>query len=354
MPFLSADIPGIGGRIKQSVEDFRVDEIGAYEATGEGDHVMVQIRKRGISTFEAIKRLARALDVKDGDIGSAGLKDARAITTQRLSLPPPTTPEMLRALELDDIDVLSATRHPHKLRTGHLRGNAFSIVVRSCDVDENEAAERARSALNVLGQAPGTPNWFGEQRFGQRGDNAERGRELLLGNFRGVKPRPRLLRLYLSAIQSLLFNDTLIRRIEAGEYRSIIDGDILKKTDSGGIFACEDRDADLARFLDGAVVATGPMFGPKMRQPSPGSRAAELEDSVLAARDLKHGAFGRYSKLAPGTRRPLSVALKGVRVKPIEERAIEVSFTLPSGSYATSVLREITKPIDGPSAETSR
>ena len=344
-PFLTISASsGTGGKIKLSPEDFLVDEIPSYLPSGEGDHVFVRLRKRGIPTFEAVKRIARALDINPSGIGTAGLKDAQAITTQQISLPPPITPQQANALEIEGLEILSATRHPHKLRTGHLKANRFVIAVRDCIVDENEAATRAEKTLDVLASCPGAPNWFGKQRFGSAGDNAERGRELLRGTFRGRKPRPRVLRLLLSSIQSLLFNDYLLTRISEDNYRQVIEGDILKKTDSGGIFETEDLVSDASRFDDGAVVATGPMFGPKMRRPSLESAAAGLEDSILAKHELSIESFARYAKLAPGTRRPLSVVLTQVAVKPIEARTIEVSFTLPSGSYATSILREILKP----------
>ena len=343
-PFLTNALDGTGGVIKQADADFRVDEIPAYEPTGEGDHVIARIRKCGIPTFEAVKRIAIATGVSERDIGTAGLKDARAITTQQISLPPPLSPEHLESLEVEGIEIISAARHPHKLRTGHLRGNNFVITVRDCDKNEDEAAELANSVLTALAEAPGMPNWFGEQRFGRDGNNASAGRDLLLGQFRGRKPKPRMLRLFLSSIQSLLFNEVLIRRVANDDYRNVIGGDLLKKTDSGGIFASEGTDDEKVRFRTGAVVATGPMFGPKMMRPAVGTALAELENAVLEASGLTLGDFARYKKLAPGTRRPLSVALGEFAVKPIGQRAIEVSFSLPSGSYATSVLREITKP----------
>ncbi len=346
LPLISSGIPGTGGRVKVSPEDFRVDEIPAYTASGSGDHVLAVIRKTGISTFEAVKRLALALEVKPSDIGTAGLKDTHAVTTQQISLPAPTAPDAVLALELEDLEILSAERHGNKLRTGHLRGNRFAIRIRETELEENEAVSAATETLNMLALGAGTPNWFGTQRFGKFGDNAIRGLELVRGQSRGRKPNGRMLRLLLSALQSQLFNDYLRARIDDGNFRGVIDGDLLKKSDSGGVFVTDGASTDQPRMDRGEVAPTGPMFGPKMKQPPAESAAAVRESAVLLAADVGADAFKRYAKLTPGTRRPISVPLGDVQVQAAGTRDIEVSFTLPAGSYATSVLREVTKTTD--------
>lgn len=343
-PRISASLPGTGGRIRTEPEDFEVDEIPAYGPEGEGDHVIARVEKRGISTFEMVRRLAAALGVDAADIGTAGLKDARAVTRQQVSLPPPVAPEALEALSIDGVRVLSAARHRHKLRTGHLRGNRFRIRLRELEVGGDEAADRAAAVLAELARPPGSPNWFGAQRFGNRGDNARLGRDVLTGRLRGKKrPRGRKLRLLLSSLQSELFNRTLAARIEAGRYREVVGGDILKRTDSGGVFASEDTAVEQGRLERGEIVQTGPMFGVKMMAPAPGSAAAELEDAILAASEIEPEMLSRFARLIPGTRRPIAVAIGEPRVKAIEGGDLEVGFTLPSGAYATAVLDEIMK-----------
>lgn len=345
-PLLTDELPGTGGVLRSIPGDFRVIERPAYDATGEGDHVFVTIEKTGLTTFEAIKRIAAALDADPRDIGSAGMKDRHAVTEQRLSLPPPCTPEQVLALELEDIRVLDARRHGHKLRTGHLRGNAFVITIRDTGVDAAEAAVRARQILEALGTAPGSPNWYGEQRFGARGDNAEVGRALLTRAPlpEGVRaPRGQTRRLMISAYQSQLFNRALRERIADGLYRTVIEGDLLQKTDSGGIFASDDPSVDQARLDRGEVVPTGPMFGHKMKAPPAGTAAALREAAILAAEGVTDADFARAGKLAAGTRRPYAIALGEADARATEERAIEVSFELPAGAYATTVLREIVK-----------
>src|SRR5262245_27563306 len=133
LPHLTAALPGTGGVLRSSDEDFAVEELPAYAPTGQGDHVFVWIEKRGIPTPAAVDAIAHALGIRGRDVGVAGMKDKRAVTRQWLSLPPPVTPEQALAVRLDGIAVLEAHRHPHKLRTGHLRGNRFVLRVRGVD-----------------------------------------------------------------------------------------------------------------------------------------------------------------------------------------------------------------------------
>lgn len=341
---LITSTPGTGGVIRSRPEDFEVTEIPAYEPHGEGDHVLAWIEKRDMSTFDAVRAIAGALGVEPRDVGTAGMKDRVAITRQQISLPPPVTPEAVTSVDVANLVVLSAARHRHKLRTGHLRGNRFAIKIRELAAPVDECAARAAAILDELARPPGAPNWFGEQRFGRGGDNAEVGRQILRGQLTGKrKPRGKRLRLMLSAVQSELFNRTLEARIAGGGYRRILEGDVLKRTDSGGIFVSTEPETDAARLERGEVVPTGPMFGPRMRSPAPGSPAAELEERILAASELSAADFARYAKLTPGTRRPIAVAITEVSVNPSDDGILEVGFTLPSGAYATTVLCEITK-----------
>src|SRR5436190_23158976 len=121
LPFLTRDVPGVGGTIKNRPEDFFVQEMPLYEPTGQGEHVYCETQKVGLTTFEAIDRIAAALRVPQREIGYAGMKDAQAVSRQVLSIWG-TTPEAVMALRLPDISVLWAARHGNKLRLGHLAG----------------------------------------------------------------------------------------------------------------------------------------------------------------------------------------------------------------------------------------
>jgi tRNA pseudouridine13 synthase len=384
LPYWTADLAGTGGVMRATADDFRVDEVPAYAPSGAGDHILARIEKRGLTTAQAVERIARALGVAPRDVGIAGMKDRHAVTRQWISLPPPTTPERIAAIAVDDLVVLEAARHAHKLRTGHLRGNRFILAVR--DVGHPQAAQaRAEAILARLSTPPGAPNWFGEQRFGNAGNNAARGRAILLGDERPPRDR-RLARLLLSAWQSELFNSWLVARMASGDYARVIDGDVLHKR-GGGMFVCDDPATDQARLARGELVATGPMFGDRMRAPRDGREAAERERHLLEAAGLPTGAFERVRSLAAGTRRDAAIEVGEPRVSILADDAfdlpgsagpratadtrwggaggaidrsgsagprstadrrcggaIEVAFTLPAGAYATAVMREIMKP----------
>jgi tRNA pseudouridine13 synthase len=342
LPYLTSELPGIGGVIRTTDEDFVVDEEPAYPPSGAGDHVLVRIEKRGLTTPQAVRAIADALGARDRDIGVAGMKDRHAVTTQWLSLPPPVTPEAARALELPGVRVLEAARHPHKLRTGHVRANRFRLRVRGLPAGlAPELARRARAILDRLAEPPGAPNWYGEQRFGRDGDNAARGRELVSGARRPGRDR-RMDRLMISALQSELFNAWLAARVADGLYRRAIAGDVLHKR-GGGLFDCTDPAVDEPRLLAGEVVATGPMFGDRMRWPADGTPAAEREAAILDAAGLSRDPFAPVRALAEGTRRDAAVLLTAAAVAPADDGTLEVAFTLPGGAYATTVMREVMK-----------
>jgi tRNA pseudouridine13 synthase len=335
LPKVTADLPGSGGVVKASPEDFRVDEIPAYEPCGSGSHLWLLVEKRGRTTRDVVRDLSRRLGVQERDAGVAGLKDRQAVTTQWLSFGVAKDPDP-EALAGEGYRVLRATRHGNKLRTGHSRGNRFSIAVRGGDLPAARAVADALSSR-------GLPNFFGAQRFGADGRNADLGRAILLGS---PDPEARrasrdrfLRRLTLSAWQSLLFNRWLAARMEGGQFARALSGDAMKKLDNGGVFTCEDPAADQPRVDRFEISPAGPMFGHKLRLTSgePGEREARLlaDDGVTAA-DLARG--GGETE---GTRRAGRIQV-GVALEP-EADGYRASFDLPRGSYATVVMGELTK-----------
>lgn len=338
MRLLTRDLPGTGGLHKATPEDFVVDEVPAYSPSGEGAHTFLRIEKRALTTHEAVARLCRALAISPRDAGVAGQKDRQALTRQWISLPG-VDPARALGLAVDGVRVLEAARHPHKLRTGHLDANRFSLTVRGVGED---ALARAQAILARLA-AHGLPNYFGPQRFGARGDNAARGKQLLAAAGaaeRRIGATER--RMLVSAYQAELFNRYLDARIDDGLLATALAGDVLKKTDSGGLFTVEDLVDGQARLDARAVVVTGPMFGHKMMAPPAGTPAAAREDALLAAEQIDAAAFKVLGKLAEGTRRPLVAAIGAPSVRAVDG-ALLLEFTLPSGSYATVLLAEVTK-----------
>lgn len=365
LPYLTAAIPGVGGQLRTIDDDFIVNETPAYLPTGTGEHVMIRVQKRGITTPQAAAMLARALAVAERDVGWAGMKDRRAVTTQWLSVPPPVTPEQIALIAANppmtfdggELTILEWARHPHKLRTGHVASNWFQLRVRSMDgaLTSMTALHRAQQIINALAHGPGALNWYGEQRFGRDGDNAARGLALLSGN-QPLARNPRgqkLDRFLLSALQSHLFNQWLQRRLEDGLIGRALLGDVMRKR-SGGMFVCETPDVDQARVDAGEIVATGPMFGVEMRRAPEGTPARDREDAILAAQGLQLGQFAAVKRLAAGTRRELAIAVQQSKVSAIADDLL-VEFALDAGGYATAIMREVMKvtPLDAPRAEAS-
>lgn len=337
LPLLTEDLPGTGGAMCE-VEDFEVEEIPAYTPCGEGEHCMALIRKRGLTTLEAGRRLCAALRIKPNTLGYAGMKDKQGITTQWMSLQG-TTPEALLAAEVPGLEVLEAARHRNKLRTGHLRGNRFTVVLRQT---HDDGVARASAVLEVLG-LKGLPNVYGAQRFGRRGDNAEMGLGILAGKQRRPRDK-RLARLMISAAQSQLFNDVVARRMREGSMDRMLGGEVLQRTDSGASFVSEDPDTDGPRLERGEVVITGPMHGTRMLWPADHSPARALEQEELDRRGVSPDLFANAGRLARGSRRPVTVPVEGASVEPCPEvEGVRLKFSLPSGSYATVLLAEVMK-----------
>ena len=394
-PYLTADIPGCGGAFKESDADFVVREIPLYEPCGSGEHVYARIEKQGLTTLEAIRRLAQALKVPERDIGYAGMKDARGITEQTLSIPG-VDPELVAALAIPGLKVLAAIRHGNKLRLGHLAGNSFAITIRGIAGD---CRQQIGEILAIL-SARGVPNYFGQQRYGSLGNSADIGLRLLgddpagaivalfgnpdeidderwrsgsrafhagdlpgalellpphcrterevvrtllrkPGNWAGaVKSiHPRLINLYLSAAQSALFDRVVAARI--GSLDRVTAGDVAWKHDNGACFLVTDELEAAERAAAFTISATGPMFGRKMLAPA--GAQAELEQAVLAAAGLERNLFDQTGRTSlSGERRPLRVPVHNAGFELAGDR-LTLAFALPKGSYATTLLREIMK-----------
>lgn len=335
LPFATAGLPGSGGRLKAAPEDFRVEELPAYLPSGAGPHLYLKVEKRDRTTRDVLRQLARALGVPDRDAGYAGLKDRAAVTTQWLSFPVARDPDPA-GLAGPGWRVVEASRHQNKLRPGHARGNAFTVVVRGGDL------ARARACAAAL-EAAGLPNFFGPQRFGQGGANPALGRELLSpspGPEARRAARDRFTRrLLLSSLQARLFNRWLAERMADGLFAAALAGDLLKKLDSGGVFLCEDPAVDGPRVAAFEVSPAGPMFGHRLRAAA--GEPAAREARLLAAEGLTLADFERGGGEAEGTRRAARL-----RVAPAldeVEGGYRARFELPSGAYATVVMRELMK-----------
>src|SRR5262245_20059436 len=294
-PLVTADLPGVGGRIKTDVEDFEVEELPAYEPSGAGEFLYLWIEKRDMGAEYFARQVAKRLDIPVAEVGSAGLKDRRAVTRQWVSVPA-AVEDRLANLEGDGIRVLQTGRHTNKLRPGHLHGNHFRILIR--DV-ASEAANALPSLIERL-RAHGLPNYYGTQRFGRDAETLTLGMALL----RGEKTRrtsPFLRKLALSAAQSALFNQYLAARFTDGLRRRVLRGDVMAKVPFGGMFVAEDVAREQDRFDAREIVSAGPIFGRKMFAAA--ADAAVREELVLHAFGLTAASFSGFSKLLQGTRR---------------------------------------------------
>jgi tRNA pseudouridine13 synthase len=326
-------------RFKASPEDFVVEEIPAYPASGAGEHVFVGIRKRELATPDAARRLARALSVSPNEVSWAGLKDRVAVATQTLSVRLPLGVDAAAALASfadPALEILSVARHGNKLKPGHLHGNRFTILLREL----GDASDAVAKGLAEMART-GAPNAFGFQRFGRDQRNVERALDMLSGKMRPPRDK-RQARLLFSALQSALFNEVLEARLKDGSWCTVLPGDLAKKEDTGGLFLVPLEGDELAdavlRAGEGLIAATGPLFGAKMRWPEGASK--ELEAAVLARSGLTDEALEQARSWGEGTRRPLRIPVEALSTERTSDGLL-VRFTLPKGAYATTVLGRV-------------
>lgn len=337
LPYLTSDFTGIGGLLKSSAEDFRVEEVPIYSASGTGDHLFLWIEKRNVSAQYLVQTLAQQLQINPRDIGVAGMKDRCAVTRQFVSVPADCE-SLLSDFSFEGITILEVKRHERKLKTGHLKGNRFSILIR----DPSDDAFQRALAIQAKIEEFGFPNYYGNQRMGHQNETLRMGLKLLRDERVPAKyfRNKSLKRLALSAAQSFLFNRVLSDRVSDQMLHHVLMGDVMQVCESGGIFVVEDVPQEQERFSSHETVITGPIIGPKMKQPT--REVLDREQKILDEFSLELSHFSRFKKLTPGARRPLLIWPEHFK---IEETAdgILFEFTLPSGVYATMLLREFMK-----------
>ena len=192
---------------KQNKDDFVVTEIPLYEFSGEGEHLILKIRKKDLATWDALEIIAKFVGCKSRDIGYAGLKDKNAMTVQTISIHKQYE-EKLKTFNHPNIKILETTYHNNKIKVGHLKGNKFFIRLKRVNVLDSRKIEAALGSIATLGM----PNYFGFQRFGIDGDNYKKGKAIIEGTLK--EKRRNLKQMYINAYQSHLFNSWLSKRIE--------------------------------------------------------------------------------------------------------------------------------------------
>lgn len=336
---------------KQSARDFVVEEIPLYPFTGSGEHLILYVRKKNLSTWELISLLANHLGIKGREIGYAGLKDKNAMTKQYVSLPKKYE-RKLENFEHENVKFLERTYHKNKIHMGHLKGNRFFIRLKKVTPTAAKKIEEALKNIDIYGM----PNFFGFQRFGIDGENWKKGEALLRGKIkeRNVK----LKRLYINAYQSHFFNLWLSRRIEISTLigtfdpkeiapllnlpeeqlkrlkrqphpYKLIEGDVLMHYPHGRPFDFE-GDEEIERFMQREIVPTGLLIGKRAKRSTGFSRVIEKEYDAVHEID--------------GQRRYAWVFPEGIEGEYRENDAwYELHFTLPKGCYATVLIEEIAK-----------
>jgi len=401
LPFLTNEFKAIGGRIKARAEDFCVEEVPLYEASGEGTHVYFQIEKRELTTMDAAAAIARALGRARMDIGVAGQKDANAVARQWMSVEH-IKPEVVAALDIPKLKVLKVTLHKNKLKTGHLKANKFKVKLRETAVNPVEAAKIAGQCLEIL-QVRGVPNYFGKQRFGSRADSQLLGEFIAKGRIdeftdqflgrpsdnelpviaearrlydgagyeEAIKLWPwsfadqrralkaliesggnkrkaynvvdkGLKKLLISAFQSEIFNQVLAARMP--DIDRILTGDMAYKHENGAMFAVMDANAEQERCGRFEISPTGPLVGVAMRRLE--AQAGEIENPIIERAGLSERDLEQIDNFARGGRRPLRFRPANCNVETGRDdlgQYVQFEFELDSGCYATTLLREVCK-----------
>ncbi len=325
-------IPPVTGVVRSRPEDFFVDEVLGFDPDGEGEHVLLQIEKRNTNTQWLADQLARFAAIPRRNVSYAGLKDRNAVTRQWFSLGMAGADEPdWDKLNSENLHVLQHARHRRKLRRGTLQGNRFKLVIR--DLHGDPAALETR--LQQVAQQ-GVPNYFGAQRFGHAGANLQQAEAM----FQGKRIRDRHKRsLYLSAARSFLFNELLSQRVARGDWNQVVAGEVMVLAGSNSYFVPDANDEAIPqRLAEFDIHPSGCLWG-KGEAPSRGV-AAELERQLaeahpLLCRGLEHAGLKQE-------RRALRLPVAELHWD-LEATAsiLELSFFLPPGAYATTVLREL-------------
>jgi len=330
LPRACGDVLG-PATIRTLPEDFHVTEIPLLAPDGEGEHCWLYVRKRNSNTPWVAGRLADFAGVSPRAVSYAGMKDRHAVTEQWFSvqLPGKADPDW-QAIDSDEFQVLEAKRHSRKLKTGALRGNRFRLLLRGVVADPAQVQARLEQVQH------GVPNGFGPQRFGRHGDNLVQAERLL------ARPKARVSRnkrsIWLSAVRSALFNRVLAARIEAGNWNAPLAGDAFQLEGKSAVFAAPEIDDDIqTRVADSDIHPTGPLCGNGDTLVS--GAAAQLEQATLEPwGDWIEGLDAFRMKHA---RRALRVMPGNLVWSQQAEDQWLLEFSLPAGSYATSLLHEV-------------
>jgi len=341
----------IGLLFRPNSDDFVVSEIPLYEFSGCGEHLMIQVRKKDLTTWQMLDIVANHLNIKTKDIGYAGLKDKNAMTIQYISCHK-SNENRLSTFKHDKIKILNTYRHKNKLKIGHLKNNRFFIRLKQVKKSSSTILNEAIKTIATNGMA----NYFGYQRFGIDGDNHKKGEAILKEATK--EPNKKLKKFYISAYQSYNFNMWLSKRVEVSklidefninELKNILNidtnklqnikkqtqpfklllGDVLSHYPYGRLFLCEDINTESSRFQQKLISPTGILIGQKTTQ---ATNEAGVYEKMFCDFDYKLNGSRRYAWVYP----------TDITSNYIEDKKhLELEFSLPKGSYATEFVWHI-------------
>lgn len=361
-PLLTTTHAPINAYFSKNSSDFVVREIPLYEFSGSGEHLMIEIQKKGLSTFEALSIFSSATGAKIRDFGYAGLKDKDGMTTQFISIPSKFESQ-INNFTHPNIKITKTIHHNNKLRIGHLKGNHFFIRLKKVLPSE---AKKLENAINLI-DSRGFANYFGYQRFGKFADNYLKAKELLIAISKGDKKalkryNPKLRDFLISAYQSEIFNRILSKRVEISrfcdsfsvkelseiykfdleiiknlkrqkQFFKLICGEVMGHYPFGKLFLCENLDLEVEKFIQRDRTSCGLLMGFRAYESS--GVAQEIEREIIAQNM-------EFANLMSGSRRFNWVWADDMKYSYNEEEAqFSLSFTLQKGCYATILLREI-------------
>ncbi len=323
--------PVISCQIRKDNADFQVNELLAYELSGDGEHDYLQIEKDGANTAWVARGLAEFVNVAESDVGFAGLKDRHALTTQWFSIRRPAGGKVdWSKLDLTGVRVLREAKHRRKLRRGAHRGNHFRIALKNVTPSADGLNER----LAIIRDA-GVPNYFGEQRFGRDGSNLG----LAIDYFSGKRLSRSKRSMAISAPRSFLFNHILDDRVRNGIWNSLLPGDCASLDGSASIFYVDSIDSELKRRIGELDIhPSGALWGAGALQ-SEGDIADREQAIVSRFPELRDGLANKRVQPA---RRALRLAVRDFNWECAAD-TVWLDFFLARGGYATAVLREIAR-----------
>ena len=325
--------PGSLGRLKAEPEHFIVTETLPFSPCGSGEHLYLQIRKKGVNTGFLAQQLAEHYDVKERDVSFAGRKDKQALTTQWFSVWLPGQSNSASAnFRYPDCEILQSQWHNKKLRPGNIEQNQFDITITECELSDD-----IESRIDTV-RDNGVPNYFGAQRFGninQQGIAGNLAMAQYLLNGETIRKREKR-SMAISALRSWLFNQFVSERLRTWQ-AAPLSGDVMSLAGSNSFFVAEELNEEIiSRLSVRDIQLSAPLWG-----------KGEL-DSLAKSQHWENSIAEQHKQLCSTLER---MELKQERRKmllypgdltyELKDDQLRLKFSLPTGCFATSVIREL-------------